>query len=70
MTKSTRGFASMDGESLRAISSRGGKAAHAQGTAHEWTSSEAREAARKGRMAARRRNNKGHDANPELKTEK
>ena len=63
----------MDDETRRAISSRGGKAAHAQGTAHEWTSSEAREAAKKGRMSVRRRNNnnnKGHGVNRPLDTEK
>jgi len=43
-----RGFASMSPEKQREISSRGGKAAHAAGTAHKWTSEEAREAGRKG----------------------
>lgn len=46
--KSRRGFAAMDEEEQRRIASKGGKAAHAQGTAHEWTSEEAREAGRKG----------------------
>lgn len=46
--KSKRGFASMDAARQRAIASKGGKAAHAKGTAHEWTSDEAREAGRKG----------------------
>jgi uncharacterized protein len=46
--KSRRGFASMDPSRQRAIASRGGKAAHEKGTAHEWTSDEAREAGRKG----------------------
>jgi general stress protein YciG len=46
--KSKRGFASMDPSRQRAIASKGGKAAHAKGTAHEWTSDEAREAGRKG----------------------
>lgn len=46
--KSKRGFASMDPARQRAIASKGGKAAHAKGTAHEWTSDEAREAGRKG----------------------
>lgn len=45
---SKRGFASMDGEKQRQIASKGGKAAHAKGTAHEWTSDEARAAGRKG----------------------
>lgn len=38
----------MDPARQRAIASKGGKAAHAKGTAHEWTSDEAREAGRKG----------------------
>jgi general stress protein YciG len=43
-----RGFASMDGSKQRDIASKGGKAAHARGTAHEFTSEEARVAGRKG----------------------
>ena len=43
-----RGFASMDREKQREIARRGGRAAHEQGTAHEWTSAEARVAGRKG----------------------
>jgi general stress protein YciG len=39
-----RGFASMDPERQRAIASKGGKAAHEKGTAHEFTSEEARRA--------------------------
>ncbi len=46
--KSRRGFASMDPSRQRAIASRGGKAAHEKGTAHEWSSDEARNAGRKG----------------------
>jgi general stress protein YciG len=38
----------MDPARQRAIASRGGKAAHEKGTAHEWSSDEAREAGRKG----------------------
>lgn len=45
---SRRGFASMDRERQRQIASLGGKAAHAKGTAHEFTSDEARLAGRKG----------------------
>ncbi len=47
-TKSKRGFASMDEKKQREIASKGGKAAHQKGTAHEFTSEEAREAGRKG----------------------
>lgn len=41
---SNRGFASMDPERQREIASEGGKAAHERGTAHEFTSEEARRA--------------------------
>jgi general stress protein YciG len=41
---SNRGFASMDPERQREIASEGGKAAHEKGTAHEFTSDEARKA--------------------------
>jgi hypothetical protein len=46
--KSRSGFAAMDPEQHRAIASRGGKAAHAQGAAHEFDAEEARRAGRKG----------------------
>jgi len=39
-----RGFASMDPQRQREIASQGGKAAHQKGTAHEFTSEEARRA--------------------------
>ena len=45
----------MDRNKQREIASKGGKAAHQKGTAHEWTSDEAREAGRKGGMASHRR---------------
>ena len=41
---SNRGFASMDPQKQREIASEGGKAAHASGNAHEFTSEEARRA--------------------------
>ncbi|MGZ3182029.1 MAG: KGG domain-containing protein [Telluria sp.] len=41
---SNRGFASMDPDRQREIASEGGKAAHASGNAHEFTSEEARKA--------------------------
>ena len=44
---SNRGFASMDEDKQREIASKGGKAAHASGNAHEFDSEEAREAGRK-----------------------
>ena len=43
-----RGFAAMDPAKQREIASKGGRAAHEKGTAHEFTSDEAREAGRKG----------------------
>ena len=53
-TRSNRGFASMDREKQKEIASKGGRAAHAKGTAHEFDSGEAREAGRKGGMAVSR----------------
>lgn len=41
---SKRGFASMDPEQQREIAAEGGRAAHEKGTAHEFTSEEARRA--------------------------
>jgi len=49
---SNRGFASMDPDKQREIASKGGKAAHESGHAHEFTSEEAREAGRKGGQAS------------------
>jgi len=45
----------MDASKQREIASKGGKAAHQKGTAHEWTSEEAREAGRRGGKASRAR---------------
>jgi uncharacterized protein len=53
MGKEHRGFASMDRTKQREIASQGGKAAHQKGTAHEWTSEEARQAGRKGGLSSR-----------------
>jgi uncharacterized protein len=52
--RSNRGFASMDRSKQREIASKGGRAAHAKGTAHEFDSGEAREAGRKGGVAVSR----------------
>ncbi|NQE47140.1 KGG domain-containing protein [Herbaspirillum rubrisubalbicans] len=54
---SNRGFAAMDREKQRQIASMGGKAAHAKGAAHEFTSAEAREAGRKGGLNSHGRKN-------------
>jgi general stress protein YciG len=65
VAKEDRGFASMDRNKQREIASKGGKAAHQKGTAHEWTSEEAREAGRKGGMASHRRKQEQGDESPE-----
>jgi uncharacterized protein len=51
--KERRGFASMSPEKQREIASKGGRAAHEKGTAHEWTPDEARVAGRKGGQISR-----------------
>ena len=51
--KERRGFASMTPEKQGEIASKGGRAAHQKGTAHEWTSEEARSAGRKGGQISR-----------------
>jgi general stress protein YciG len=58
-----RGFAGMDPERQRQISSQGGKAAHQKGTAHEFDSEEAREAGRKGGMVSGGRRRARESAN-------
>lgn len=50
--KGRKGFAAMDPRKVSAIASMGGKAAHAAGTAHEFSPEEARAAGRKGGHAA------------------
>ena len=51
--KERRGFASMSAEKQREIASKGGRAAHEKGTAHEWSADEARAAGRKGGQVSR-----------------
>jgi general stress protein YciG len=53
MRKERRGFASMSPEKQREIASKGGRAAHEKGTAHEWSQDEARAAGRKGGQISR-----------------
>ena len=50
-TRRPRGFAAMDRRMVSEIASKGGKAAHRAGTAHEFSSDEAKEAGRKGGLA-------------------
>jgi general stress protein YciG len=69
VAKEDRGFASMDPNKQREIASKGGKAAHQKGTAHEWTSEEARNAGRKGGLAShqrRRENQSGDESGSEM----
>ena len=66
MAKEDRGFASMDRSKQREIASKGGKAAHQKGTAHEWTSEEAREAGRKGGMASHRPKQQPESGSPSV----
>lgn len=62
-----RGFGNMSPERQREIASKGGKAAHEKGTAHEWTSDAAREAGAKGgrRMHENKRKRKAEAATGE-----
>lgn len=50
-----RGFASMNADKQRLIASKGGKAAHRKGTAHKWTSEEARLAGQIGGRARQKK---------------
>ena len=59
MSNQERGFGAMDPDKQREIASKGGQAAHEQGTAHEFTSEEAREAGRKGGEASGGGNRQG-----------
>jgi general stress protein YciG len=59
-----RGFAGMSAEKQRSIASKGGRAAHRKGTAHEFDSEEGRRAGQKGgRARARNRNNQSGSNN-------
>jgi uncharacterized protein len=60
---SNRGFASMDPQRQREIASEGGRAAHEKGTAHEFTSEEAREAGSKGGQARSEKNRMNNSNN-------
>ena len=64
MATSDHGFASMNKTKQQEIARMGGKAAHAKGTAHEWTSEEAREAGRKGGFASWHGRRWGPDSPP------
>lgn len=57
--KKKRGFAAMDRKKVAEIASKGGKAAHAAGTAHQFSSDEAREAGKRGGSAPHVRRGRG-----------
>jgi uncharacterized protein len=67
MSTDKRGFASMDKARQAQIASLGGRAAHKAGTAHRWTSEEAREAGRRGGIVSR--GGKGKAATETAQTE-
>lgn len=52
-TKKKRGFAVLDPTKVRELASKGGVSAHKRGTAHKFTSEEAKAAGRKGGLASR-----------------
>lgn len=54
-----RGFAAMDRSRVSEIASKGGKAAHAAGTAHQFNREEAQAAGRKGGVAPHRVRGRG-----------
>jgi uncharacterized protein len=61
-SKLRRGFATMSPERQRQIASLGGRAAHQQGVAHEWSREEARVAGKKGGQVSRKgKDNRGED---------
>jgi hypothetical protein len=68
VAKEDRGFASMDRAKQREIASKGGKAAHQKGTAHEWTSEEARDAGRKGGIASHQRRREQNQPDPDRRS--
>ena len=57
----------MDRVRQKEIASKGGKAAHQKGTAHEWTSEEARDAGRKGGLASHRRRREQRESSGETR---
>ena len=59
-----RGFAAMDRSKVSEIASKGGKAAHAAGTAHQFSTDEARAAGRKGGVAPHVRRGRGPRTQP------
>lgn len=66
-TKKKQEFAAMDPALVRAIASKGGVAAHAAGTAHQWTQEEAKRAGSAGGHAAQRAKRERGEAKGEAK---
>jgi general stress protein YciG len=66
--KRPRGFAAMDRTIVSEIARKGGKAAHSAGTAHEFTSEEARVAGRKGGRATHAKRRQGDEATGEAES--
>ncbi len=66
--RAARGFGAMSKEKQQAIASKGGKASHALGTGHEWTSETARAAGRRGGKASRGGRGKLPEVKPEQKS--
>jgi len=64
--KSRRGFAAMSAERQREIASQGGRAAHRQGVAHEWSAEEALQAGKKGGQASGKRRSGERDGREPL----
>jgi general stress protein YciG len=61
-----RGFASMTPDKQRRIASKGGRAAHKQGVAHQWSADEARVAGKKGgQVSGQKRSKKGDEPDSE-----
>jgi uncharacterized protein len=67
--KRPRGFAAMDRKLVSEIARKGGKAAHSAGTAHEFTSEEARVAGRKGGRATHAKRRKAADEDQKDQTQ-
>jgi general stress protein YciG len=59
--RARRGFAAMSPERQREIASQGGRAAHQQGVAHQWSANEAREAGKKGGQVSGKRRTSGKE---------
>lgn len=66
--KQNKGFRTMSPERRREVASAGGKKAHANGNAHQWTSAEARAAGLRGAAVSAIRRQEAPDADPASKT--